>query len=43
MRRTSGLQVRVAKRVMARMLAALCTEPIGSTRRDDSETIGALS
>jgi hypothetical protein len=42
MRRTSGLQVRVAKRVMARMLAALCTEPIGSARRDDSETaVGA--
>ncbi len=41
MRRTSGLQVRVAKRVMARMLAALCTEPIGSTRRDDSEAVPA--
>jgi AcrR family transcriptional regulator len=42
MRRTSGLQVRVAKRVMARMLAALCTEPIGSGRpRTDTESVGA--
>jgi TetR/AcrR family transcriptional regulator, regulator of autoinduction and epiphytic fitness len=44
MRRTSGLQVRVAKRVMARMLAALCTEPIGSARHhNDTESVGALS
>jgi TetR/AcrR family transcriptional regulator, regulator of autoinduction and epiphytic fitness len=43
MRRTSGLQVRVAKRVMARMLAALCTEPLGSMRHSDAETVGAFS
>ncbi len=45
MRRTSGLQVRVAKRVMARMLAALCTEPVPTTRREanPNTAVGALS
>jgi hypothetical protein len=42
MRRTSGLQVRVAKRVMARMLAALCTDPIGS-RHVNPDTVLAPS
>jgi len=32
MRRTSGLQVRAARRVMARMLAAICTEALTSPR-----------
>ncbi len=41
MRRTSGLQVRAAKRVMARMLAAMCAEALSSPGRA-SAPVGAL-
>jgi AcrR family transcriptional regulator len=43
MRRTSGLQVRVAKRVMGHMLAALCVRPGAGTTGEHEATIGALS
>ncbi len=42
MRRTSGLQVRAARRVMARLLAATCAEALSSPGSGNAAPVGAL-